>query len=140
LNYFAGRRHRRCLEKRGTFGTSRWQLHDEATLFPHSRKRARCPLLAKTDKVAEAISPACQQHSNDNDATAGRKRRVAGSPRRYCRPSHPSGLHAKTHQRASYMLCRAALPDPHEGLGKFSRGGCRSSSSHGHCCPGPPTF
>src|SRR5580658_2283976 len=60
---FAGRRHQRCLLKRGTFGTSRWQLYNETTLFTRVRegvRRARRtgelgPLPTKADAASPSV-------------------------------------------------------------------------------------
>jgi hypothetical protein len=70
LNYSAGRRHRRCLEKRGTFGTSRWQLYDEATLFPRSREGARFLLLGPAPNSCSAANGHWFDHQ------------ISGKPRR----------------------------------------------------------
>jgi hypothetical protein len=62
LDCLAGRRHPRCLEKGGTFGTSHSQLYNKATLFGRAREGVMsphgadfCPKL--TDALREADKP-----------------------------------------------------------------------------------
>jgi hypothetical protein len=131
---FAGRRHQRCLLKRGTFGTSRWQLYDEIPVFLCAREEGDVSLWPRpcengSSLPSARVSAAGESGHSIRSPTAGHppKLAVAGCP-----VALPPGVRSRAGALGRCCLQLALRPPGRTLVGRSWRGlGRRPATGRG---------